>query len=251
MEEIQLARLCTTLAGMLIAGGAEIYRVEDTARRICSAYGHNEAQIYATPANFIITLRTVTGQPVTDSKSIPMRSTDLELVSGINRLSRMICARKPDAGEISDELVRLLRGKSYSRFMVYLSYFTVGASFTVFYGGSLTEAIFGGALALVVRFLEESLEKINAAMFLEALVCSMAVSLLAMCLYRLRAIPRFDKVIIGASMTMVPGVSMVNSMRDFISGDFFSGIYTLTEALLIAAGLAVGAGSAAAGAINF
>lgn len=50
---------------------------------------------------------------------------------------------------------------------------------------------------------------------------------------------------------MFPGVALTNCMRDFISGDFISGIYTLTEAVLIAVGMAVGAGSAVAAVIKF
>ena len=52
-------------------------------------------------------------------------------------------------------------------------------------------------------------------------------------------------------MALVPGVALTNCMRDFISGDFISGIYTLTEAVLIAVGMAVGAGSAVAAVIKF
>ncbi len=64
------------------------------------------------------------------------------------------------------------------------------------------------------------------------------------------AVPHFDKMIIGAATTMVPGVAITNCMRDFISGDFYSGIYSLTEALLTAIGLAVGSGTALAAAIS-
>ena len=47
-------------------------------------------------------------------------------------------------------------------------------------------------------------------------------------------------------MTMVPGITLTNCMRDFIAGDFLAGLYTMTEALLIAIGMAVGAAAAIA-----
>ena len=64
--------------------------------------------------------------------------------------------------------------------------------------------------------------------------------------YRVNA---FDKVIISSFMTLVPGVAITNCMRDFIAGDLLAGIYNLTEALLIAAGMAVGAGVVIAAAV--
>ena len=61
MTEIQLTEICAEFAIMLVSYGAEIYRTEDTIRRICTAYGHKNAEIYVTPANFIITVKSPDG----------------------------------------------------------------------------------------------------------------------------------------------------------------------------------------------
>ena len=113
------------------------------------------------------------------------------------------------------------------------------------------EALFGGFLGLLINFISVRLKVINASAFLNAVVCSAAISVIAVALSHTGLIKSFDKMIIGASMALVPGVALTNCMRDFISGDFISGIYTLTEAVLIAVGMAVGAGSAVAAVIKF
>lgn len=247
---LQTAEICSELAEMLIAGGAEIYRVEDTVRRICAAYGHNEAQIYATPANFIITLRDEGGCPLTDTRTVSGRSDDLHRVGLINRLSRRICAETPPADAIWTELEEIRKSRTYSSPVIFFSYLVVGAAFTVYFGGGIAEAFFGGLLALMVCFIRRLLKRVGASAFLKAVACSTALSFIAVGIFELGAVPRFDRIIIGATMTMVPGIAMVNSMRDFISGHFISGLYTLTEALLTAAGLALGVGSAVASAIH-
>ena len=43
-------------------------------------------------------------------------------------------------------------------------------------------------------------------------------------------------------MNLVPGVALVTSMRDIIAGDLIAGKNSLTEAILIAVGMALGAG---------
>ena len=53
-----------------------------------------------------------------------------------------------------------------------------------------------------------------------------------------------DKIIIGAFMGLVPGVAITNFMRDVLEGDLFAGITKLTESLLTATALALGAGIA-------
>lgn len=246
MTEIQLTGICSEIARMMIAYGAEIYRVEDTVTRICKAYGHTEAEIYATPANFMITVRDKNNAPVTDTRSVYGRETNLDRVAKINELSRYICRRVPDAETVCRRIERIKKRPVYSEGILSLSSLVVGASFTVFFGGGWLEAVFGAFLSLMIRFIGKKLTALGASDFLNAVVCSAAISFMAVGFYRLGFVPRFDKMIIGASMNLVPGVAMTNCMRDFISGDFLSGIYTMTEALLIAAGMAVGAGSAMA-----
>lgn len=250
MTEIKLIEICSEIACMLISYGAEIYRVDDTVRRICTAYGYENAEIYTTPANFIITLKDKKGTPITDTRAVKGRETNLDRVGKLNELSRFICARKPDAETVFKRIEAIKSRRTYSSTAIYISYLVVGGAFTIFFGGGAVEAVFGALLAVMIRFLETQLVKVKASAFLNAVVCSMVISLLAVGISEIGFVPRFDKMIIGAYMTLVPGVAMTNCMRDFISGDFLSGIYTMTEALLTAAGMAVGAGSAVAAVIK-
>ena len=86
MTEIQLTEICAEFAIMLVSYGAEIYRTEDTIRRICTAYGHKNAEIYVTPANFIITVKSPDGVPITNSKNVSGRNTNLDRVGKLNEL---------------------------------------------------------------------------------------------------------------------------------------------------------------------
>ena len=45
-------------------------------------------------------------------------------------------------------------------------------------------------------------------------------------------------------MLLVPGVALTNFMRDLMAEDFISGMLKLTEALLVAAAIALGTGVA-------
>lgn len=50
--------------------------------------------------------------------------------------------------------------------------------------------------------------------------------------------------IIGTLMNLVPGIAITNVMRDIIAGDLIAGLIKLTEALLVATAIALGAGMA-------
>ena len=49
-------------------------------------------------------------------------------------------------------------------------------------------------------------------------------------------------VTISVLMNLVPGALLTNAIRDIIATDYMSGITKLTEALMVAASLAIGAG---------
>ena len=54
----------------------------------------------------------------------------------------------------------------------------------------------------------------------------------------------YDKMIIGTLMNLVPGIAITNVMRDILGGDLIAGIIKLVESLMVAAGIALGAGIA-------
>ena len=45
-------------------------------------------------------------------------------------------------------------------------------------------------------------------------------------------------------MNLVPGIAITNVMRDILGGDLIAGIIKLVESLMVAAGIALGAGIA-------
>ena len=51
-----------------------------------------------------------------------------------------------------------------------------------------------------------------------------------------------DKVIVGAIMPFVPGLSFTNGIRDFLSGDLISGNSRIAEAVMIGSSVALGVG---------
>ncbi|MBQ4364585.1 MAG: threonine/serine exporter family protein [Oscillospiraceae bacterium] len=250
MTECELVQICSYFAKYMISCGAEIHRVEDTIRRICRAYSKPRAQIYCTPANFIITIQDRSGTPVTMSVAVGSRKTNLDRVGAYNNLSRWVCSRKPDAQSIKEKLNDINSRPVYPTTVVYASFFLVGAAATFAVGGGIIEALIGAVLAMLIKLINDKLNSVQASTFFKSVVSSMVISFIAVWCQSMGAVPHFDKMIIGAATTMVPGVAITNCMRDFISGDFYSGIYSLTEALLTAIGLAVGSGTALAAAIS-
>ena len=99
---------------------------------------------------------------------------------------------------------------------------------------------------MIVFAVSHLVNKIKPSVFFQSVICAVTAASIAVIVSRIGLTNGFDKVIIGVSMNLVPGITLTNCMRDFIAGDFLAGMYTLIEAVLVAVGLAVGAASAIA-----
>lgn len=251
MTTNQLLTVTSTIGTLLIEYGAEIYRAEESINRIAAAYGYSResgkaVEVFAIPACLIITVDSSAGMPVTRQRRITKRETNLDRVDKLNNLSRYICTEKPDYEIIMTFISQIRNRKTYSFPLQVASYGVVAATFALFFGGGFTEALTAGVIGVLIKLISEGVAKVKPSVFFEGLLCSMFAASAAVLISKTGFTDGFDTVIIGSLMTLVPGIILTNCMRDFIAGDFLAGLYTMTEALLTAVGMAIGAASAIA-----
>ncbi len=246
MTSNKLLTVTSKIGSMLISYGAEIYRAEESVNRIAAAYGFEKIEVFAIPACLIITIDGENGLPITRQVRITKRETNLDRVDKINNLSRFICSEKPSFSTITTHINKIQNRKTYGFPTILASYIIVGATFALFFGGGWRESVAAGAIAAVIKPIEMAVAKVKPSVFFSGLICSMSAAAIAVLIAEAGLTDGFDKVIIGSLMTLVPGVTLTNCMRDFIAGDFIAGLYTMIEALLTAVGMAVGAASAIA-----
>ena len=115
--------------------------------------------------------------------------------------------------------------------------------FTLLFCGSAADALYAFAAGVVLRLLLLALEKTSAGQngFMLSLLSGACAAATSECgaLLPWHIVPA--TVLMGTIMQVVPGLALVNGIRDIISGDFVSGGARLLDACMIAAGLSVGA----------
>ena len=79
--------LALTLSAEMLKNGGETYRAEDCALRVLAAAGSVDTQVMAMPTNVLVTA-TFGGQTITRSRSVRVRSVDLEEIDRLNTVSR-------------------------------------------------------------------------------------------------------------------------------------------------------------------
>ena len=246
MDYDQLLDGCGEVGAQMLGGGAEIYRVEDTVRRMLAAYGVR-GDVFAIPNCLIVSLTDETGASHTRMRRIQATkvSTDIEVVERFNALSRSICAQPPPPARLPALAAETGRQcRRYHMPMVLLGYFLGALFFTGLFQGGVLEALTAGAAGVVAGLCVMGLSKLEVNFFFKTLA---AAAVLGMVIYGLRALGLpVDTGIaaISALMVLVPGLVFTNFMCDLITGDMVSGLSTFVRAVLTATAIAIGTGVA-------
>lgn len=244
MDFNELINVAVDVGYYILENGAEIYRVEESVQRIIHAYGVQEAEVFAIPSCIIVTLSTDDGKSFTKTKRIHSRWTNLDRVEQLNSLCRKICDEKPDFRIIRQELRDINNRHIYSLMVQIIATAFIAFFFTLFFGGAFRDALCSFAIGIFLRVITHTMDSFKTNVFFTNIIASGFTAILAVFMVNLNIGIDVNKIIIGTLMNLVPGVAITNSIRDIIAGDLIAGLTKLTEAILTATAMAVGAGLA-------
>ena len=114
MNNDELLEITTEIGWRLLQSGAEIYRVEESIRRMLEAYGFPEAEVFSIPSCIIVTINDETGHALTRLKRNRSSGLDFDRIDQLNNLCRHICAETPELPVIQQKLAAIMNKKDYS-----------------------------------------------------------------------------------------------------------------------------------------
>jgi len=223
----------------ILENGGEIYRVEETINYFLEAYGIVGAQIFAIPATIIVTIDE-DEKPITQVERVKGSSLNLDKLSKFNDLSRRACKNTPSIESVLEEIEQIRSEQPYSFFVSLMAYGFTAFFFCLFWKGDLRDSLVAFVCGLSTKYCLEFMAKSKTNIFFSNALSSMVIAYIAIFCVNLGLAHHYDKIIIGAIMSLVPGVAITNIMRDIIAGDVITGTTKLAEVLLIALAIAVG-----------
>lgn len=227
------------LARHLIECGADIHRAEDTASRICTAYGAAKVDVFCLTSFISATVTMPDGSHVSQTRRIHAVGIDLYHIEKLNALSRRICSSPIPPDEIPPLLEQAMASQPYPLNMQYLGAVLAAGGYAVYFGGNLIDGISAAVVALILTFLlihRPSGMNPLAATVLQAAFTGILAVLFVWAGFGVHA----DMVLVGDIMLMTPGLTLGSALRDLLSGDTISGHLRLMSALLCAAAIAAG-----------
>lgn len=235
---------CLKAGRLMIEGGSEMSRVEDTMIRIAKNAGISDVRCFITPTGIFMSLGKNSYTQVAQVKN---RNINLELVDRVNGLSRQFADRKISLEQLRDKLQDV--SQRTPNFPIWLQIFgaiILSAALMVIFIPDYNwidvpaAAVVGGVsygFYLLIK-------KYTNIRFISELVTALLMGAMAIGIANLFPTVIVDNVLIGALMTLVPGLALTNGFRDLFGGDLLSGIARIADAALTAIALGGGVGLA-------
>ncbi len=248
MEGKRLKKAISTAmeTGMImLQNGAETYRVEETITRMISSKTTSNVEVFVMSTGIILGTE-IDGEPYTTVARVPSIGLDLETIARANFFSRIFTQ-----GEMTDEetdiiLKELKSPPKFSKPIRYAFSGMAGGFFVLMFGGSFVEFVLAYIASSLTVFSMDKLAELNLNFFVKNILGGLLSALSSIFLVFLMGLlsigADFNTVIIGPLMTLVPGVSLTNGIRDLMSGELIAGTTKMMEALFIAIALAFGGG---------
>ena len=155
MEYGALMEMAVRAGEIMLASGAEVYRVEDTIHRILKHSGIARADVFVVTTGIVATIADVSLPPLTLVKRVENRATNLNRIYQVNNVSREFCSGKLSVREAQERLDRIANTTLYGFWKKCIGYAATTGFFAVMFGGGpgecLVAAVVGVVLAFVLR----------------------------------------------------------------------------------------------------
>lgn len=240
-DEAEVLDLCIHAGSVMLANGAETYRVEDTLYRIAASYGLTYINVFVVPTAIILTVQGEKRQDYTELLRTSSGSTNLQKVTAVNDLSREISATPLPPEVVRQKLTAIeMHTPEFTRWQRTFGVSLACACFVFLFGGGWMDFVPAGIAAGFGMNAFEKVDNFFNVTFFAQIVASFVTGIIAMLFVQTGWGNNLDTIIVSALMGLVPGMAITNSFRDLMAGHLVAGISLLAQALLTAAAIGVG-----------
>jgi len=240
-DEADILDVCIQAGHVMLANGAETYRVEDTLNRIATSYGLTYVNVFVVPTAIILTVQGERGQDFTELLRMTEGTTNLEKVTRVNELSRELTNSPLPPNIVREKLDSIQTNTpEFTNWQRTLGISLACACFTLLFGGGWMDFLPAGIAAGVGMNVFEKVEDFINVTFFAQIVAAFMTGIFSVFFVRMGLGQNLNTIIISALMGLVPGMAITNSFRDLMAGHLVAGISLAAQALLTAAAIGIG-----------
>lgn len=230
----------TDLSRDMIVSGANIERVELAIYRICEAYGLIDISVFLLSTDIIVSARSASGRYTSRQRHIPATDIHLERLKRLNRMSFRVTRELPDPEDLHGILEDTVNVKEYPEYIQVGGRLVAMACTCHIFGGSVRDVLCVVLLTVILYYLQKMLTRPSIDKVLTNAISMFVCSTLAIFLVAFGLGENYVVIVITNCMLMMPGIPLVNAVRNILCNNELNGILQFLKVLLEVVAIAVG-----------
>ena len=231
---------CTLLGSRMIASGANLERVQLAVERISRAYGLTDVSLYLLSTNISLSARDNAGYYAIRQRSIPAVKLQMNRLQSLNSLCYSIAKHTPSPKDLRGLLDDASNVDEYSDHIVLLGQICAMSLLCLLFGGWFREVI---CVVMIITVVHYTLRMIEIARIDKILTNALTMWIATTIVFLLTGFGISDNkpvLIITATMMIIPGIPLVNAMRNILCGNEMNGILQTAKVTVETMSLALG-----------
>lgn len=220
------------LGERMLETGANLERVNDTMNRICLSYRLKNISIFSLNRTIMVSAKDANGTFATRHVSVAPISIHLAKLNQLNQLSRKVCSEKPDPAILASLLHNAEIVHDYFILTTILGYMIAMSGLCIIFGGNKHDILAVNIITIALFFVIRLLSKPNLNHFVVNTLCTWFAGSLAIFLVKLGIGYNYSIIIIVTSLMMIPGIPLVNAVRNILCGNEINGIFEFLKVIL-------------------
>ena len=231
---------CVNLCRNMILSGSSLERTSLAAEIICHSYSLSEVSIFLLSTQMSIAARDSEGNYSSRQISIPPAAIHLERLRSLNRLSYKVAEITPNPKTLDQMLERSMNVPCYSECVIIGGKICAMVCLGFMFGATFLDILPIVAITVLIHFLMSCLEHTGLDHILtNSLTMWVASSCAVMLIYGGFGV-NFAVTMTTVSMLVIPGIPLVNAMRNLLCGREINGILQMLKITVDTGALAAG-----------
>jgi uncharacterized membrane protein YjjP (DUF1212 family) len=227
----------------MLKSGANLERVERSIELVCKTYKLREVSISLLSSSITLSAREA-GQPAKVRQvKVPFCEIHLERLRKLNNLSYRVCEEKPNPLQLEDMLYDATMTESYSPRVLLLGYIVAMSCLCRIFGGTWRDILVADISTVGIFFMTNRLAREHLNRIIPNVISMFLAGVIALFFTYIGFAENFYAIIITNAFYLIPGIPMVNAVRNILCGNEMNGIIELIklflEVVTIVAGLSI------------
>lgn len=243
-HEPDILELASDAGRLVLESGGETYRAEDTVEGLLRGLGAASEDCFATPTGTFTSCTQADGIKRSMIRRVKRRGVDLGSLADLHGLRLDVEAGRQDAASAKARIEGISAARGTRPWASILGAAIVAAFFAPLFDGGWRELAVAAPTGALLKLVFNAVTRRHklSDFFVNAVCGALIPPCAALGALAFPGLVK-DAVTVAALMILVPGMAIVNAIRDLMAGDLVAGTARAADAFLAAAAIALGVGA--------